>query len=151
MPRILFKKLHPDAVMPRYETEGAAGFDLYAIKGQPDLVIEPGEMVEVPLGFATAIEEGFFSDVRPRSGHARKGRITIQNAPGTVDDDYRGEWILLVSNEGKKPYTIPNDKAIAQGVLLKKHTAYFSFVVEYLPPSQRGDGGFGHTDDKKKS
>ena len=147
MPLVEFKKLVQNARMPKYTNEHAMGFDLFAPEGIAATIIPAGQMVSVKLGFATAIEEGFGVDIRPRSGHALKGEVTIMNAPGTVDEDYRGEWILLMKNHSNKDYIIPNDKAVAQGVVKRRYTAHFNEVNE-LPDSSRGKGGFGSTDNK---
>jgi len=89
------KRLHPDAVVPRYATELAAGFDLVAVE---DVIIAPGETALVPLGFAIEIPPGYELQIRPRSGISWKTKLRVSNSPGTVDGDFRGEVKVIVDN-----------------------------------------------------
>jgi dUTP pyrophosphatase len=140
---VQFLRLRPDAIVPRYQTPDAAGMDLHAAVDKP-MQIDPGEVVAVPTGLAMAIPRGFEGQVRPRSGLARKQRVTVANAPGTVDSDYRGEVMVLLINLGPARFTIePNDR-VAQLVIAPVVQAEVE-VVDELPPTERGAGGFGST------
>jgi dUTP pyrophosphatase len=128
---------------PNYATTGAAGADLCAaVDG--DLVIAPGERVAVPTGLVLEIPDGFEGQVRPRSGLAIRHGLTVVNAPGTIDSDYRGELKVLIVNLGSKPATIGRGERIAQLVIAPVTRAVFVESAE-LSPSERGDGGFGST------
>jgi dUTP pyrophosphatase len=129
--------------LPRYMTAGAAGMDLRAGIEQP-LRISPGEIVRVSCGFAIAIPEGYEGQVRPRSGLAFEHGLTIPNAPGTIDADYRGEVAVLLINLGKRPVDVAPGDRIAQLVICP--VACVDLVeVDELLPTARGSGGFGHT------
>ena len=130
--------------LPRYMTPGAAGMDLLAdIDGE--LVLAPGERRLVPTGLAVAIPPGFAAQVRPRSGFAVRDGVTLLNAPGTIDADYRGEVQVLLANLGGAPVRIRRGDRIAQLVVAPVVTATWR-EVSTLPPSERGTGGFGSTD-----
>lgn len=101
--KIEFKKLHPDAVAPKYATPGAAGFDLVAVE---EVVIEPGETVVIPTGLAIEIPEGYELQIRPRSGITRKTKLRVANSPGTVDSDYRGEVGVIIDNIYQMEYEL---------------------------------------------
>ncbi|MEM9491592.1 MAG: dUTP diphosphatase [Myxococcota bacterium] len=137
------RQLRPDAVVPRYMTEGAAGLDLSAAIDQP-LPLAPGQRQAVPTGLALAIPTGYEGQVRPRSGAALKTGLTVLNAPGTIDSDYRGEVAVILINLGSEPLTIQPGQRIAQLVIAPVTRAELTVVTE-LPPSQRGGGGFGST------
>lgn len=92
---VKFKRLHPDAKIPQYATEMAAGFDLVAVE---DTIITPGETQKVPLGFAVQIPQGYEIQIRPRSGVSAKTKLRVANSPGTVDADFRGEVAVLIDN-----------------------------------------------------
>lgn len=142
-PRVQFLRLRPDAIVPRYQTPDAAGMDLHAALDTP-MRVEPGEVVAVPTGLAMAIPRGFEGQVRPRSGLARKHGVTLINAPGTIDTDFRGQCMVLLVNHGREPFTIePNDR-IAQLVIAPVVQAELE-VVDALPATERGAGGFGST------
>jgi len=129
--------------LPRYQTEHAAGMDLLAaIEGE--LRLAPGERALVSTGIALALPEGFEAQVRPRSGLALRHGITMLNAPGTVDADYRGTVRLVVVNHGAEPVTIRRGDRLAQLVVARVERALLE-VVEELPGSARGEGGFGST------
>lgn len=129
--------------LPTYATEGAAGADLCAaVEGE--LVIPPGGRVAVPTGLRVAVPKGFELQVRPRSGLALSWGVTVANAPGTVDSDYRGEVKVVLVNLGDKPYTVRRGDRIAQLVLAPVCRAQFQPVTA-LPFTQRGEGGFGST------
>jgi len=142
-PEIQIKKLHPDAVVPRYMTELAAGMDVQALVDQP-IILLPGERCLVPTGLAMAIPPGFEIQVRPRSGLAIKNGIALVNSPGTIDADYRGEIQIILINLGNENFTIHSGDRIAQLVLAPVCQAELSVVGE-LAGTERGSGGFGHT------
>jgi len=129
--------------LPEYATTGAAGADLCAALDD-DLVIAPGKRVAVPTGLVVEIPTGFEGQVRPRSGLAIRHGLTVVNAPGTIDSDYRGELKVLMVNLGSAPATIARGERIAQLVIAPVTRAVFVESAE-LNPSERGDGGFGST------
>lgn len=129
--------------LPVYATELAAGLDVGAAIPEP-VVLEPGEIRLIPCGFAVAIPEGYEMQVRPRSGLAVKHGVTVINAPGTIDADYRGEVKVGLINLGQAPYTIRRGDRIAQLVVAPVIRALFHVVPE-LEATKRGSGGFGHT------
>ncbi len=132
-----------DLPMPSYETEGSAGMDVAACLTE-SLTILPGKIVLVPTGFALAIPPGFEIQVRPRSGLAIKKGLTVVNAPGTIDSDYRGEVKVGLVNLGREEIVIERGDRIAQLVLAPVVQAEFK-VVDKLDETKRGTGGFGHT------
>ncbi|HEX5059096.1 MAG TPA: dUTP diphosphatase [Kofleriaceae bacterium] len=141
-PRVQIRRLRPDAIVPRYQTADAAGMDLHAALDQP-MQVAPGAVAAVPTGLAMAIPRGFEGQVRPRSGLARKHAITVANAPGTIDADYRLEVMVLLINLGREPYVIqPNDR-VAQLVIAPVVQAELVEVAE-LDETAR-TGGFGST------
>ncbi len=129
--------------LPALATEGAAGFDLPAAI-EDDLTIPAAGRDLVPTGFAIAVPRGYEAQVRPRSGLALRHGITLPNAPGTIDSDYRGEIKVIILNAGSDPFTIKRGDRIAQLVIAPVVTAHFS-EVEELDETPRGSGGFGHT------
>ena len=129
--------------LPALATAGSAGADLRAAVDET-LVLEPGERVLVKTGFAIALPAGYEGQVRPRSGLALDHGITIPNAPGTIDSDYRGEIKVILQNQGAAPFQIARGDRIAQLVVAPvTHAAYHE--VDTLDPTERGGGGFGHT------
>ena len=132
-----------DSPLPRYTSANASGMDVAAALSEP-LVLVPGEIALVPSGFAVAIPPGFELQVRPRSGMAIKHGITVVNAPGTIDADYRGEIKVGLINLGKEVYQIQRGDRIAQLVLAPVARALIR-QVEQLDATSRGSGGFGHT------
>jgi len=132
-----------DLPLPAYATEGAAGMDLLAAVTAP-LTLAPGARVLVPTGLRIALPPDHELQVRPRSGLALKNGITLPNSPGTVDEDYRGELQVIVMNAGTEPFTIERGMRIAQAVLAPVLRASWREVAE-LPPTRRGEGGFGST------
>ena len=142
-PRVRFQKLRPGALVPRYMSAGAAGLDL-ASAADEEITIPPGGRVAVPTGLAFEIPYGFEGQVRPRSGLARKFGITLPNAPGTIDSDYRGEVQVLLANLGAEAYVVKPGDRIAQLVIAPVVTAELE-EADSLADSARGDGGFGHT------
>jgi len=136
-------RLDPDLPLPAYAREGDAGADLVA---RADVTLAPGGgRALVPTGMALAIPEGFAGFVQPRSGLAARHGVTCLNTPGLIDSGYRGEiQVLLVNTDPASPFTVRRGDRIAQLVIQAVASASFT-VVEDLPPSERGEGGFGHT------
>jgi dUTP pyrophosphatase len=132
-----------DVPLPRYMSEHASGMDLCAAVDEP-VTLDPGERALVPAGFHMALPPGYEAQVRPRSGLAAKHGITIVNAPGTIDADYRGEVKVILANIGTEPFAVNRGDRIAQMVIQPVLQAELTQVDE-LPESQRGHGGFGHT------
>jgi len=129
--------------LPHYASSHAAGSDVRAFIEQ-DIVIEPGATALIPTGLQFAIPDGYEIQVRPRSGLAFKSGISILNSPGTIDADFRGELKLLLINHGKETFIVTPGMRCAQLILAPVMRANFSIVNE-LPSSVRGEGGFGHT------
>lgn len=132
-----------DLPLPEYATAGAAGMDLRAAIVE-SIVLGPGERTSIPTGIAIALPHGFECQVRPRSGLAMKHGISMVNNPGTVDEDYRGEIGVLIINHGSDPFTIRRGERIAQIVIARYERVAWE-IVDSLPESERGDGGFGST------
>ena len=128
---------------PVYATEDSAGADLKACIQEP-LTITPGERVVVPTGLRLAIPPGWEGQVRPRSGLALKTGLTVLNAPGTIDADYRGDVKVILINLGGDPVSVEPGMRIAQLILSRAPKATFRRVLE-LPGTERGSGGFGST------
>lgn len=163
--QVRVKKLHPDAVIPKYSHLNDAGFDLVAVE---EVIIEPGQTVKVPTGLAFAIPVGYELQIRPRSGISSKTKLRVSNAPGTVDAGYRGEVCVLFDNTstptggiadgivigidgkqtlkyGTRPeesYLIRKGDRIAQGVIAPVYQADFE-IADELDETERGTGGFG--------
>lgn len=129
--------------LPSYQSEKAAGMDVEAAVWA-FITIHPGCTALIPTGLAVAIPEGFELQVRPRSGLAVKHNITVINAPGTIDSDYRGELKVALINHGKQPFMIYRGDRIAQLVLAPVCQAAL-YIVDELDSTERGSGGFGHT------
>jgi len=129
--------------LPQYQTNGAAGMDLYAHLTQ-DLVLEAGNQLLVPTGIAMELPMGYEAQIRPRSGLALKHGISIVNSPGTIDSDYRGEIKVVLINHGKTAITIHNGDRIAQMVIAQYEQITWQNVTE-LSETERGAGGYGHT------
>jgi dUTP pyrophosphatase len=129
--------------LPMYASEFASGCDVRAQLGKT-LILAPGERALVPTGLAFAVPPGLEIQVRPRSGWAAKRGVTVVNSPGTVDADYRGEILVALVNLGSEPVEILDQDRVAQLVLCPVLKAEFQ-VVDELPASVRGEGGFGST------
>jgi dUTP pyrophosphatase len=142
-PRVLIKKLRPDASSPRYMTEHAAGLDLAAAIDEP-ITLAPGERAAISTGLAFALPPGYEGQLRPRSGLAREHGVTLVNSPGTLDADYRSALIVLVINHGATPVRITPGQRIAQLVIAPVVQVELVEVDE-LPATERGAGGFGST------
>ena len=132
-----------DIPLPAYATAGSAGLDLCAAL-ESELVLAPGARALVPTGFAIAIPAGFEGQVRPRSGLALHQGVTVANAPGTIDSDYRGEVAVILVNLGSDPVTLRRKDRIAQLVIAPVTRVKVSEAAS-LPGTTRGAGGFGHT------
>lgn len=132
-----------DLPLPAYATAQAAGMDLTAAIDTP-LTLKPGDTALVPTGIAIALPPGFEAQVRPRSGLAAKNGVTVLNAPGTIDADYRGEIKAILINHGRADFIIERGMRIAQMVIARHETAQFE-EVETLDDTARGSGGFGST------
>ncbi|MBM4111415.1 MAG: dUTP diphosphatase [Phycisphaerae bacterium] len=141
--RIEWKRLSPLARIPAYQTSLAAGMDVHAAITEP-MLLEPNRVVLVPTGFALAIPEGFEAQVRPRSGLSTKHGVTVPNAPGTIDADYRGEVMVALINLGRANFTIEPGMRVAQLVFAPVARADITEVSE-LSSTERGAGGFGST------
>jgi dUTP pyrophosphatase len=142
-PHIRFRRLRPAAVLPRYMTEGAAGMDLASAADGP-ISLAPGERLGVPTGWSMELPLGYEAQVRPRSGLSLRHGVTVVNAPGTIDSDYRGEIVVLLVNLGQQVYTIAPGDRIAQMVIAPVSHASVEEADE-LSATTRGAGGFGHT------
>lgn len=152
---LLFKRLHPRAVLPRYQTDLAAGMDLHACLELDEesaaiggLLVRPiargGTPLLIPTGWAVAIPPGFEGQVRPRSGLAVKHGVTVANAPGTIDADYRGELKVALINLGTEDFLVEQGARIAQLVIAPVAHASIVEAAE-LQATARGEGGFGST------
>jgi dUTP pyrophosphatase len=132
-----------DLPFPSYQTIHSAAMDLAAAVAEP-VVIAPGERALVPCGFAIAVPDGYEGQVRPRYGLASKHGVTVVNAPGTIDADYRGEVKVALVNLGREAFTVERGMRVAQ--LLVAPVPRVRWVeVDELPETVRGAGGFGHT------
>lgn len=132
-------------LLPAYQSAGAAGFDLVAaVAADSKIVIEPGARHLVPTGIALQLPQGFEAQVRPRSGLALEHGVTVLNAPGTIDSDYRGEICVLLANFGSEPFEVSRGVRIAQLIVAPVVRAALT-VVEELDGTGRGTGGFGST------
>lgn len=132
-----------DLFLPAYTTELAAGMDISAAIDAPE-VLAPGEIRLLPCGFAVALPPGYELQIRPRSGLAVRHGITVVNAPGTIDADYRGEIKVALINLGRESFTIRRGDRIAQMVLAPVVRAALVLRTA-LETTARGSGGFGHT------
>jgi len=132
-----------DLPLPAYATEGAAGLDLLAAVDDA-LELAPGQRLAVPCGIALSLPDGFEAQVRPRSGLALNHGVTVLNAPGTVDSDYRGEVKAILINLGQCPLRIARGMKIAQLIIAACIRVELDEQAE-LPASRRGAGGFGST------
>lgn len=141
MTTIPIKLLDPTAEPPKYATEGDSGADLVASEG---VSLTSGGTALVPTGIAVAIPKGYVGLVHPRSGLAAKKKVTVLNAPGTIDDGYRGEVKVILINHGNEHVDICKGDRIAQLVIQKVEEADWN-IVDELPDSVRGEGGFGST------
>lgn len=132
-----------DLPLPCYMTQQAAGMDLAAAVGT-DVTIHPGERALIPTGVVVALPVGYEAEIRPRSGLALRHGVTLLNAPGTIDADYRGEVGIIMINHGQAPFVVKRGDRVAQMVIHRVCRVVWS-VSGALSPTGRGDGGFGHT------
>jgi dUTP pyrophosphatase len=145
-PTLKVLRLRETAVLPERATATAAGLDLSAALDEP-LTLRPGERVAVPTGLAIALPPGHEGQVRPRSGLAFRHGVTVLNAPGTIDEDYRGEVKVLLVNLGREPHTFQRGDRIAQLVVAPVAQLEVMAVADEaaLGATDRGGGGFGST------
>jgi dUTP pyrophosphatase len=132
-----------DLPLPAYMTEQAAGMDLYAAVASETTIL-PGQRLLIPTGIVVALPEGYEAEIRPRSGLALKCGVTLVNAPGTIDADYRGEVGVILINHGHAPFTVRRGDRVAQMVVHPVCRVVWQ-GGNALPPTPRGSGGFGHT------
>jgi dUTP pyrophosphatase len=132
-----------DLPVPQYMTEHAAGMDLRAAVSS-DLTLASGEFALVPTGIRIAVPPGYEGQVRPRSGLAAQHGVSVVNAPGTIDADYRGEVCVVLINHGKEPFVVRRGDRIAQLVVCPVARAQIE-LTDTLDDTERGAGGFGHT------
>mgnify|MGYP001567158588 FL=1 len=135
------KKLHPEAVIPKYAHKGDAGMDIYSVE---ELIIPLKERRLIKTGLSFEIPEGYEIQVRPKSGLALNHGLTILNTPGTIDSGYRGEICVILFNTSDKDYQVKKGEKIAQ-IVLKKVELMDIEEVNELSDSSRGQGGFGST------
>ena len=132
-----------DLALPSYASAGAAGLDIAAAIDQ-SICLKPGARVAIPTGFSMALPSGYEAQIRPRSGLALKHGITVANAPGTIDSDYRGEITIILLNTGENSFTIARGMRIAQMVLAAV-TTMKPVEAKDLDETERADGRFGST------
>lgn len=145
MEKVLLKflKLDENAIIPSYQTEGAAGMDLCAFIDKP-ITLKPLERKLIPTGLKMELPKGYEAQVRPRSGMSIKHGITLINCVGTIDEDYRGEICIPAVNLSTEDFTINNGDRIAQMVISPVTKANVKVVTE-ISNTERGEGGFGST------
>jgi len=142
-PCLRVRKKSPLVQLPQYETPGAAGMDIRAFIDR-DMSIAPLGRAKIPTGLFMEIPSGYEVQVRPRSGLASRSGVTIVNAPGTIDSDYRGEVEVILINFGNEPFTVKNGDRIAQ-MVISPVIQLSVFETETLSETERGTGGFGST------
>lgn len=144
---VRFKKLHDDVELPARATEGSSGYDLRAHLPDGKIGLAPGQRKLVPTGFSMELEPGYEAQVRPRSGLAWREGVTVLNAPGTIDADFRGEVKVVLVNLGEKTHIIEPGARIAQMVVspVARTTEVVLEDEEDLAETERGEGGFGST------
>jgi dUTP pyrophosphatase len=130
--------------LPHYATDQSAGMDLRAHLPEGGVVLQPGERRLIPTGLHIALPKGFEAQVRPRSGLAYKKGVTVLNAPGTIDADYRGDVGVILINHGQEAFEVQDGERIAQLVIARYEQVEWE-LVEVLSETDRGSGGFGHT------
>ncbi|PUD08954.1 dUTP diphosphatase [Helicobacter pylori] len=139
--KIKIQKIHPNALIPEYQTDGSSGFDLHAVE---EVVIKSHSVGLVKIGICLSLEVGYELQVRTRSGLALNHQVMVLNSPGTVDNDYRGEIKVILANLSDKDFKVQVGDRIAQGVVQKTYKAEF-IECERLDETSRGSGGFGST------
>ena len=143
MAKVLIKRLDPAVKLPTYKTSGASGMDLIAFINKP-INIKPKTSSLVPTGLSVAFSKDYEIQIRPRSGLAAKNNISVLNAPGTIDSDYRGEIKVILYNHGNNDFAINNGDRIAQMILAPVVKIELE-ETNNLPETIRGKGGFGST------
>jgi dUTP pyrophosphatase len=143
VPVLRIRKKEERIPLPQYETPGAAGMDIRAFI-DAEITLVPMGRARIPTGLFMDVPEGYEAQVRPRSGLAARQGITVLNAPGTIDSDYRGEVEVILINLGEESFTIKNGDRIAQ-VVISPLVRPQLFEVEFLSETERGTGGFGST------
>lgn len=139
--QVAVARIHHAAIVPNKKHECDAGYDVYPVE---DVVLQPGERKLVPLGLQMAIPDGFYGRLAPRSGHALKAGIDV--LAGVIDATYRGEVGVVLLNTGNAPYTITKETAVAQ-IIIEAHYDSEWVLVGRTDDTERGDGGFGSTDE----
>lgn len=143
MAQVHFQRVDTSVPLPCYQSDHAAGMDLHAAIAEP-VVLRPGDIRLIPCGFRMAVPPGYEAQVRPRSGLALKFGISMPNAPGTIDADYRGEVCVPLINLGREPFVVERHMRIAQMVIAPVARAEV-VEVDRLNNTGRGEGGFGST------
>ncbi len=138
--QIINRSRHP---LPAYATDGASGLDVRANLDEP-VTLAPLERALIPTGLFVSIPMGYECQVRPRSGLAARHGVTVANAPGTIDSDYRGEIKIILVNLSQSPFVINDGERVAQLVFAPFQRIEWT-AVDHLDVTDRGDGGFGHT------
>ena len=143
--RVKIKKSsgNEDIPLPNYMSPNASGMDLHAAV-QEETILNPGEIKLISTGISVALPPGFEAQVRPRSGLALKHGVSVLNTPGTIDADYRGEVGIILINLGKTPFVVKRGDRIAQMIITKVYHARLEISSD-LSPTERNEGGFGHT------
>jgi len=141
--KIAVRRLAPDLPLPAYATPGSAGLDLLAAVNS-DIVLPPGGFAAIPTGIALALPSGYEAQVRPRSGLALRHGVTVLNAPGTVDSDYRGEVAAILINHGTADFTVTRGMKVAQ-LVVAQHVRAEWRETDTLDQTKRAAGGFGST------
>jgi dUTP pyrophosphatase len=140
------ERLRSNAQLPAYATDGAAGLDLAcAFEDAQPRTLLPGEIAKVPTGLRIALPAGHEGQVRPRSGLAAKHGVTVLNAPGTIDEDYRGELMVLLVHHGREPLVLEDGMRIAQLVVAPVTRVQVLLGTVVTHDTARGEGGFGST------
>ena len=143
--RVQFKKLHPDAIAPKYYSDGAVAFDLHPLITDGDVIrVHPHSQSIIPTGIAFSVPDGFELRISPRSGQSAKEQISIRNSPGIIDSDYLGEIMVIFVNNKDSVHIITKDQRICQVKLSKAYRANFE-EVDDLGATERGEGRFGST------
>lgn len=141
--KVQITRLKPNAVLPEYQTAGAAAMDLHACIDEPT-ELGPLERIVIPTGFALALPRGYEAQIRARSGMVAKHGISVANSPGTIDSDYRGDVGVILVNLSNQPFVIEPGMRVAQMIIAKYETAEWQ-EVEALDETERGKGAYGST------
>ncbi len=144
MLKVEIQKINKHAKLPKRMTEHAAGYDLYSCN-EEEIVVRSGEVVLIPTGIAISLPTHYEAQIRPRSGLAIKHQIGVLNSPGTIDADYRGEIKIILFNFGKDDFVVVPYTRIAQMVVSRYESIDF-VITDQLDDTERGSGGFGHTE-----